>query len=163
MQYKITIDINLMHAAPNIPGMDTLKRWMSEGKIELIEAEPPKVEKAIPYGWPGAPPKPVESRDPRLRGGRRIIKKDPPGGASFKGVAAVLFPQKDAQKLNMGEINDVAHMVKHHISKNEIFVTHNRKDFIEEGKRTALKSAFGIVAMTPAEAVEMLTKIESWK
>lgn len=163
MQYKLTIDINLVHEAESIPAMDTLKRWKAEGKVELIEAEPPRVERDAAQVRPGASTASNDARDPRQRGGRRIIKRDPSHGANFRGIAAVLFPHKDPQKLSMLEINDVAHMVKHHSSKNELFVTHNLKDLIEEGKRERLKSGFGIIAMTPEEAVEMLSKIEGWK
>src|SRR6185312_9453142 len=144
MQYKLTIDINLMHEAQTIPAMDVLKRWKAEGKIDLIEAEPPRLERGSAHGWPGAQIIKNEVRDPRQRGGRRIIKKESSHGANFRNLAAVLFPQKDSQKLNMGEINDVAHMLKHHSSKNELFITHNLKDFIEEGKRERLKAGFGI-------------------
>lgn len=161
MKYRLTIDVNLMHADPIAPAMTTLKRWKSEGMIDLIEAEPSRSEREPAYGWPGAPTKPIDTNNPR-RGGRNPVKRDA-GASNFKSLAAVLFPYKDSQKLNMGEINDVAHLLKHHGSKNELFVTINQKDFIEAGKREQLKAAFGIIAMTPDEAVQMLSKIEGWK
>ncbi len=156
--YKLTVDINLMHETAPIAAMDKLKRWKSEGKIDLIEASPPR---EAAFSWPGTPPK--YSNNPRDNRSRGRVKKEPSGGPNFKTVAAVLFPNKDSQKLSMTEINDVAHLVKHHSSKNEFFVTHNLKDFIEGGKRERLKNSFGIIAMTPAEAVETLSKIEGWK
>ena len=164
MHYKLTIDINLMNEDPNIPSMDTLKRWTAEGKIQLIEAEAPKIVNEANDNSPAVQPRTSDQRrDPRSPGGRRVIKREPSGGANFRGVAAVLFPQRDSQKLHMGEINDVVHILQHHSSKNELFVTHNLKDFIENGKRERLKAAFGIIAMTPDEAVEMLSTIEGWK
>jgi hypothetical protein len=161
MNYKLTIDINLMYADPKLPAMDTLKRWKSEGKIDLIEAEPPR--NASSYGWPGAPAKPTYQAG-NFRGKTRArVTKSAPGGINFNGVAAVLFPQRDPQKLHMSEINDVAHLIKHHMNKHELFVTANLKDFIEGGKKERLKASFGIIAMTPDEAVEMLSKMEGWK
>jgi hypothetical protein len=160
--YKLTIDINLLDVDPKVPAITTLKRWKEEGKIDLIEAEGNNVKRPQAYGWPGAPPKPVEEN--RGRGNLRVRpKKDSASGPNFKNVAAVLFPHKDSQKLNMSEINDVAHLIKHHDSKNEIFVTKNNKDFIDEGRRELLRSYFGVVAMTPEEAVDMLSKTEGWK
>lgn len=157
MSYKLTIDINLMNEPTALPSIEKLKAWKDEGKIELIEAEPPAGAFRAPE-----PPKPV----PTSRGGRfatwgRVKKVT--GSIAFNNVAAVLFPQKNSQKLSMGEVNDVAHLIKHHGSKNELFVTGNLKDFIEEGKRERLKSAFGILALTPDEAVAMLTNLEGWK
>ena len=158
MNYKLTIDKNLMHEGSTIPAMDTLKRWRTEGKIELIEAEPPKVEVTTAYDWPGAPLRPAAPvRDSRAWS-RARVKKEPPGGLSFKMVASVLFPLRDSQKLDMGEINDVVHLVKHHFRKNELFITHNIEGFIEGGKRESLRASFGIVAMTPDEAVLSLSK-----
>lgn len=163
MKYKLTIDVQLMNMEPAVTGMDVLKRWQTEGKIELVEAEPPRVEKEPAYNWPGAPPKPREENRGFRGSPRARVKKEAPGEVNFKGVAAVLFPYKDSQKLNMGEINDVAHLVRHHNSKNELFVTANVKDFIADRKRERLKTSFGIVAMTPEEAVQMLGSIEGWK
>ena len=162
MNYKLTIDVNLMHVDPKLPPIDKLKKWKEEGKLDLIEAEPSKnTEREPAFGWPGAAPKPPENRFARNNRGRP--KKDPSSGTNFKRVAAVLFPHKDSQKLNMSEINDVAHLIQHHTSKNELFITCNGKNFIESGKRELLKSYFGVIAMTPDEAVAMLSKMEGWK
>ncbi len=159
MNYKITIDVNLMYAEPVVPAMETLKRWEKEGKVVLVEAEPPRGDRSPSYGWPGSPPKP---QAPHRNGPRGRMKKEA-GSLDFKGVAAVLFPQKDSQKLSMGEVNNVAHLIKHHSSKNEMFVTHNAKDFIESGRRERLKASFGVIAMTPEETVTMLSEMECWK
>ncbi len=156
MNYKLTIDVKLMHEEPKIPIMDTLKRWMKEGKIELLEAAPRRVESA---GY--APPLSASiGYRSRFRPGPKPKAR---GGVNFKEMASVLFPHQDSQRLDIHQINDVAHLVKHHGSKNELFVTHNQKSFIEKGKRERLKEAFGIIAMTPEETVEMLGKIEGWK
>ena len=153
MKYKITVDINLMHENPAIPAMDTLKRWVGEGKLELIESEPPRL---VPGAPPKAPPPKVDTR----WGTRTRVAKELPGAVKFKNVAAVLFPKKDSQKLDMSEINDVARLVKHHGSRNEIFVTNNQ-NFLE--MRDSLKAAYGTVTMTPQEVVGSLSSIEGWK
>lgn len=163
MTYKITVDVNLMNAETAVPGMETLKRWKDEGKLDLLEADPPRTAKAPAYGWPGAPPKPKETQSSWGEPKRRPKKMAESGSANFKSVASVLFPSKDPQKLNMGEINNVAHLIQHHISKNEIFVTGNSRDFIEGGRRDLLKVCFGIIAMTPEEAVKMLGEIQGWE
>ena len=163
MNYKLTIDSNLLHETTKIPSIDVLKRWKSEGKIELVEADAAKAKSEPAYGWPGSPPRPINTtRDPR-GGNRGHVKKESAGKANFKALSSVLFPGKDSQRLNMGEINNVAHLVKHSISKNEFFVTHNLKDYITGGKREVLRGSFGIVTVTPDEAVDMLKKLEGWK
>jgi hypothetical protein len=163
MNYKLTIDVNLMHTETKQPAMDTLRRWKEEGKIDLIEADPPKSAREPAYGWPGAPPKANPDTRFGRAGTRGRPKKESGSGPNFKGVASVLFPNKDPLKLNMAEINNVAHLLKHHGSKNELFITANLKDFIDGGRRELLKSHFGVVAMTPVEAVDMLKEIEGWK
>jgi hypothetical protein len=161
--YKLTLDVNLMEPSVTVPGMDVLRRWKEEGKVDLIEANRPQVVREPAYGWPGAPAKPVE-RNPNQRGGkRRSGKMNESGNANFKSIAAVLFPSKDHLKLSMAEINNVAHLIRHHLVKNEIFVTANKKDFIEEGRRDRLKSNFGIVIMTPEEVIEALCELQGWE
>ena len=161
MIYKLTIDGYLLTAEDPSKAMKTLKRWKEEGKVELVDVDPPKTAREQPYGWPGAPPKPP-SPYPQRNMSRGRLKKDEPGSPGFKGIASVLFPHKDPQKLSMTEINDVAHLLIHHASKNELFVTPNQ-GFIDGGKRERLKTAFGIIAMTPDEAVSMLSEMEGWK
>lgn len=162
MSYKLTIDVNLMKAEPVVDGMETLKRWKEEGKVELIDSDPPKVATPAAYGWPGAPPKPPENKPTWGARKPRSKKMSDSGNATFKSVAAVLFPGKDSQKLHMGEINEVTHLIRHHASKNEIFVTVTNS-YLEGGRRDLLKHYFGIVAMTPTETVKTLSEMEGWK
>jgi hypothetical protein len=162
MNYKLTIDINVLRTDSTPEGMETLQRWQTEGKIEIIEAEPPKSEKPTDYNFPGAPPKVVEA-DSRYPRGRGRPKKNLTSGPDFKGLSAILFPHRDPHKLNMTEINDIAHLMKHHGARNELFITINAKDFIDGGRRELLKASFGLLVMTPQEAVQMLTSLEGWK
>ena len=162
MTYKLTLDTNLMAAELNVPGMDTLKRWQDEGKIELSEADRAKVDKNPAFGWPGAAPKPQPQMKPKWGSPKgRSGKMAESGNANFSTVAAVLFPSKDPHKLNMTEINNVAHLIKHHSSKNELFLTLN-EGVLETARRERLKTSFGIVAMTPEEAVQTLGELEGW-
>jgi hypothetical protein len=63
----------------------------------------------------------------------------------------------------MTEMNNVFLLIKHHERKNEFLVTHNVKDFIEEGRQDRLRANFGIIAISPEGVVEMLSSIEGWK
>ena len=69
---------------------------------------------------------------------------------------------RDAHKLNMAELNDVTHLIRHLNQGRNIFVTRNSKSFIDQGKREQLQSAFRISAMTPEEVVDRLSKQEGW-
>jgi len=148
MRYKLTIDRNLTNCSPELQAVSTLKRWKAEGKLNLIEAE----AKANLF-----------SEKRALKPWQRGPSKAGAGKAKFDHVASVLFPSRNVQKLNMLEINDVAHMIKHHGSGNEIFVTGNTENFIDGGRRERLKAVLGVIAMTPDEAVRMLSEIEGWK
>lgn len=161
LTHKITVDINLLYAEPVLPAVDTLKRWRGEGKVEMMEVEPPRGG-GVQMGWPGGPPRVVDNSNGK-RTFRTKVKKDGNGVGNFTHVAALLFPQKDSHKLSMTEINDVAHLIRHYESKNEVFVTRNESCFIEGGRRELLKRALGIVAMTPDETVQMFKKSEGWK
>jgi len=154
--YKLTIDVNLMDAALNVPGVETLKRWKEEGKVDLLEAGKPSAPKAAPYTWPGASPQSFPSSK------FRHSKMKDSGAANFGSLAAILFPSKDPHKLTMTEINQVAHLIMHHSSKNEIFVTGNRL-VIDNGRRERLKAAFGILAMDPEECVKTLAEMQGWE
>ena len=163
LNYKLTIDVNLMDTELNIPAMNTLKRWKEEGKLDLIEADGRGAPKKEVYTWPGAPKSTEPAEKPAWKGGKaRSGKMNESGKANFKSVAAVIFPGKDPMKLNLKEINNVAHLIKHHSVKNEIFVAAKESEFITSGRRDLLKSYFGIIVMTPDEAVEALTELQGW-
>lgn len=159
VKYRLTLDTSLTKEAASIPAMGTLQRWKSEGKVDFSEATP---EPKVAYGWPGAAPVPSAQRDFDPK--RRHFKKQPTsGGVNFKAIAAVLFPHRPSDKLDMTEINQVAHIVKHHGTKNEFFITRNTAHFIDGGKRERLKASFGILVMTPEDVVHTLMEIEAWK
>lgn len=154
--YKLTIDVDLMLPELKNTAMDQLKKWQSEEKIELFEANVSKGKKSGGIATPS-------ERKMYGRDTRRPAKKDQSGTADFRNVAAIIFPTRDPLKLNINEINNVAHIIKHHANKHEIFVTANEKVFIENGRREKLKGAFGIITMTPVEAVRTLSQLQGWK
>ncbi len=144
--------------------METIKKWKAEGKIDVLEVDKPTVSREQPtHGWPGAPPKPVPERTGSWKGKNRPAKMKESGNANFKSIASILFPGKDPLRLNMTEINTIAHLIRHHSIKNEIFVTVNTKDLISDGRRDVLKSQFGIIIMTPEEVVKMLPVLSGWE
>lgn len=163
MIYKLTVDGNITDAGFQGPGLETLKAWKEEGKIDLIETNPSRPMKPQPYGWPGAPPKTEAERSSGQEGHRpRSRRMNESGNANFKTVAASVYPGKDPHKLNMTEINNVAHLIQHHAAKHEIFITVNSRDLIEGGRRAILKAQFGIIVMTPNEAVAALNEMQGW-
>jgi hypothetical protein len=150
---KLTLDGGLLRESVLLPAIRTLKKWETEGKIELFEADRAKETRSSPnIGWPGAPP----PAKPHTR--FKAAKKSASGGVSFQQISAVLFPQRDPHRLNMTEVNDVAHLLRHHSMGNTMFVTTNAQNFILEGKRELLQAIFKIMIMTPDEAVMVLQK-----
>jgi hypothetical protein len=147
--YRFTIDKNLNGHAPPPEGMAVLRRWKSEGKIELFDAEPA----------PGM----SQPMQPNGRNGRNTQKLSKAASAktTFSKLAPILFPTRDVTKLNMQEINDVAHLAIHCQSGNDIFVSSN-PIFSEVLGRKRLAS-IGVVTKTPEEAVQYLAEKEGWK
>ena len=146
MEYKLTIDQNLMHE--DCKPMGVLKRWKNEGKIDLRDA-------SRPQGY-------IDVSDSSNGKVKRRSGRGHPGGENFKAIASIVFPQKDPTKLELWEYNEVVHLSKHHERKNEFFVTRNTKIFVEDGKRERLKEVFGILIVSPEEVVELITKMQGW-
>lgn len=165
MTYKLTIDSDLLNAKEKQPAVNLLVKWKTEGKLDLIETDPAKVEedpRNPRTGWPGAPPQREEKPLPAWRGRRGAPKPGAGASIKFADVASVLFPGKNSQKLSMTDINQVARIVRHHTGKNEIFVTGTPEVFIAGGRREHLKRVFGVIVMTPDETVKSLREMEGW-
>lgn len=157
--YRLTIDVDLM-GKDKLSAMSTLKRWNSEGKVELIEAVRPKPEyQASAWSTISQP----EAKTFKKNWRRKSAPKESSKGVNFRTVASVLYPTKDSQKLELAEMNNVAHLVKHHERQCEFFVTGNLKDFIESGKQGRLKASYGINAVSADELVDLLKEKEGWK
>ncbi len=152
MNYKLTLDLRLEDGYSK--DMSVLRRWMTEEKVVLVEVNRGSAPKAVAYGWPGSPPKPVNTSK---------FKSKSSNNAVFREVAAIVFPYQDCQKLNLTQTNLVAGIVQHLTSKNEFFVTANLKEYILEGKRERLKGSFGVIAVTPQEVVKVLSDMHGWK
>lgn len=155
--YKLTIDIGLMTEGISSASMAKLLKWKEAGLVELIEAG--AVKKVEPVAPP--PPRPSNPMRSSYMGANkgRSTPIAGSGNATFKTLAGILFPDRDSAKLRMSEINNVVYLIKHHSTKNDIFVTANTKNYIENGHQERLKSAFGILAMTPEETVNALSKV----
>jgi hypothetical protein len=75
-------------------------------------------------------------------------------------IAEVLFPGRSRGEL-LNDMRDVMHLATHALYRHDIFVTRNTKDFIhtdkqdqDGAKREILRARYGIVVMTPEEALE---------
>lgn len=159
LSYKLTLDGGLKNAVPPLPAITTLKAWEAEGKVEIFEAD--RVKEAVTQGWPGQTPTSVIGR-PWGGRGRPAPKKNAASTSAFNQMSSVLFPHRDVHKLDMAQLNDVSHLIRHQTLGNSIFVTCNTRDFIEQGKREKLQATFKIVVMTPDEVVSQLRETEGW-
>jgi hypothetical protein len=153
---KLTMDIGLTNGVSDCAFMKRLFRWKEAGLVELVEAQPGR--KTVPEAAPARTPAPFARRSSvaglSTRGRSTPIAGS--GQATFKSLAGILFPGRDSAKLRMQEINEVVYLIRHHSIQNDIFVT-NTRHYIDDGHQERLKSAFGIVAMTPKETVAALS------
>lgn len=142
---KLTLDGGLLRENLMLPAVRTLKTWEEQGRIELFESDRAKEVAAAPkgYNWPGA--KTVTSK-------AKVARKTDSGPVSFRGISSVLFPHRDAHRLSIAEVNDVAHLLRHYSQGRTIFVTTNTENFIEDGRRERL-AALKIIVLTPEEAI----------
>jgi hypothetical protein len=157
MVYKITLGGGLLRAQAMMPAIQTLSVWHSEGKIELFEADRARETKPA-FGWPGAPRTVTPTRTKR----NRAMPKSKDGTVSFARIAAVVFPRRDPNRLGLTEINDVAHLLQHHLQGHSIFVTNKVQELLSDGRREKLAAAFRIEVMTPEETVELLGEKHGW-
>jgi hypothetical protein len=155
--YKITVDGGLIRERVMDPSIRILRNWELEGRIEIFETDRSK-DNAATSAWAGEK-KPTPQQPPKFR----KAKAKTPGSLSFAGVASILFPHRDPNRLTMTEINSVTHLIRHHICQHFIFVTINNRDFIDDGKREQLKAAFNIVVLRPEEAVQAIERVADWK
>ncbi|MBY0370590.1 hypothetical protein K2X33_07890 [bacterium] len=139
------------------PALSTLKAWQIEGKIEILEVDRADPLPAAHNPWMGALPGREEKN---VWGGKKraLPKRDPKATARFGQIAAVIFPMRDTHRLNMSELNDVNHLLRHLTLERTIFVTQNNASFIDGGKRDQIFAALQISVMTPEEAVAHIKK-----
>lgn len=154
--YKLTIDGGLMREYVSSPAVATLKAWRSEGKVEIFETDRADPSTTTASGWPGG------QRDFSQRRRRSPMKRDPKETAMFGSIAVIICPMRDTHRLNMAELNDVNHLMRHHNLGRDIFVTLNAVSFIDAGKREKLKSILKISVMTPDEVVAHIAEEQGW-
>ncbi len=150
---KLTVDVGLMGQQANDTFVQKLQGWMAAGLVEVHQAG------AAPKAAPVAPPpEPMPKKTSFFSASKgRSTPITGSGSATFKSIAAILFPGRDSTKLSMGEINNVVYLIKHHSMKNQIFVT-TSDCYISKARQQDLKSYHGIVTMTPEQAVTELTR-----
>ena len=66
-----------------------------------------------------------------------------------------------ASPLTDNQSHDVEHLRLHVRTGGDVFVTHNRNDFITRGRQEELRS-HGIWVMSPSELVGLLTELCGW-
>lgn len=144
---KLTIDTNLINIKQQILSMNTLERWQTERKIELIGTERLKDEtfgnqKASQKV--NAMPNVSEPGVWGISNWGRANWSDETYGPSFKGLAEALFPNlKKLSSLSESDTNDVMHLMAHAHNDCDFFLTHNKKRFIQDGRKNSLKVKFG--------------------
>lgn len=165
----VTIDSNLINTRKQIPAMNTLELWEKEGKIVFCGAERLAIEISKHPKQPDASKKVREMKgisEPCVIGqsyiGHSYITKGDPKDPQFWDIASIIFPNKKHDELTQNESNDVMHLMGHYFAKSDYFVTNDRKDFIDGGKRDLLKKRFGINVMTPDELVGHFVEKYGW-
>jgi hypothetical protein len=151
--YKLTLDLGLMAEGTTDVFIRRLVQWKEAGLVELIPAGAAS-KSAAPQPYVAPPVSrfgTAKSRSAPIAGS---------GNATFKNLAGILFPNRDLAKLRMTEINQVVYLIKHHATKNDIFVTADAERYIDDGHRQRLREAYGILTMTPREVVEQIGKDE---
>lgn len=153
---QVTVEGGLMRERELHPSLKILKDWEAQGKIEIFEADRARASEinTLNPGWPGGPKPQIPARR------QRTLSKKSTGGISFQEISNVLFPSRDSTKLNMTEVNCVAHLLRHHTAGRAFFITTNSKDFISDGKQARLLAAYKITVLTPDEAVFVIENYE---
>ena len=161
MVVKITIDANLINVRGCHDAMNKLEQLRDQGKVELVGAQRLMDEIRRHPMQPAANHKVSSMRDvnePFVLDysalGFGYLPEE--GRPQFDEIANILFPRMDARTLNSNEANDVMHLLGHCYSNSDYFVTDDRHDFIEDGRRELLRERFGIVVMTAGEMVDHL-------
>ncbi|MCA9652040.1 MAG: hypothetical protein KC501_19140 [Myxococcales bacterium] len=149
--------------------MNTLERWSAEGKVQLDRTFRLRMETAkyVPARAKMERMNVVAEpavADVSFYDTDEIFYADVPG-PQFDELSSVLFPgvaPRDVA-LDPNRANDVMHLVAHASGGGAIFVTQDEKDFIKGSRREQLREAFGIVVMTPEEAVAHLADEHGWR
>ncbi len=157
---RITIDTNCINAKQAHGPLNLLEKWGSEGKIEIQKSTPFSVE-AQGNLKREAKEKQVSSHPPMFTLGSSSLG----GGAVLAGpdlrkeIQAILFP--GVTQLSPSQERGVQHLAEHVRTGGHLFVTLDTSDFISGSKERKLRS-FGVWAVTPEKAVELLVSVYGW-
>ena len=165
-RYRLTIDTNVINSRGRLHPMNVLERWNIERKVSIqgtfrltIEnanddarrrktANYPNVSEPIVLG--------VSFLGESYIGDNSFVPK-------FDDLARILFPTTAINRLTPNQENDVMHLPSHIYSKADIFITKNTRDFIKGGRREKLLLKWGVVIMTPEEAISDLISKHGWR
>jgi hypothetical protein len=162
MVLKITIDTNRINARKQLDEMNKLEQLRDQGRVEIVGTQRLLDEIRLHPVQPQASNKVRSMRnvsEPFVLGHSALGSAYLAAASrpEFDEIAEVLFPEKAPDCLSSNEANDVMHLLGHCHSDSDCFVTDNQKDFIKSGKRELLHERFGIIVMTDAEVIKLLT------
>lgn len=167
----LTFDTSCINAKQRVQELNQLEAWQKEGLITIVsstsvEEELLQLDKEQPDREPYRAQRlekfntyDAEDTAYGVIGYSRIGISTKLGSESTKEemehVAAILFPNSSWFSLTDSQRRDVMALHTHWTYKRDIFVTLNTKDFIgkNEVKRNRLKETFGILVMSPKEAL----------
>jgi len=159
---RITIDTCCINAKQAHNTLNQLEKWKSEGKIEIQKSTPFSVEAqgnlkraAKDRQVSGHPTASVLGPGFSLGDGSVLAGPD-----LRKEIQTILFP--GVTVLSRGQERDILHLTEHVRTGGHLFLTLDRSDFIAGNKEKKLLS-FGIWAVTPEKAVNLLISVYGWK
>lgn len=164
----VTFDTNCINAKHEIQALIQLEEWHRGGLIQIIYSTSVEEELLDNKGaWGHKRREKISTYSPLdtafwLWGYSRWGISTKWAGESTKEemerMAGILFPNRRWSGLSSGQIRDVMTLHTHWTYKRDAFVTLNTKDFVgtSDGKRERLRNEFGILALTPEEAVDFV-------
>ncbi len=162
----LTFDTTCINAKGKNRELNQLEAWQREGLIQIVsgtsveeellqaDSEPFRTQRLQKFGT-------YDDVDAGYwvlgysRLGKSTMVGDDSTAQEMEEIAHILFPKCPWQLLNKNQIRDVMVLHTHLTHKRDVFVTLNTKDFIgtKEMKGQLLNEKFGILVMTPQEAV----------
>ncbi len=167
----LTFDTSCINAKQRVQELNQLEAWQKNGLIKIVsstsvEEELLQLDKEQPDREPYRSQRldkfntyDAEDTAYWVLGYSRLGISTKLGKESTKEemecMASILFPNRSWSSLTANQRRDVMALHTHWTYKRDVFVTLNSRDFIgkNEAKRNRLKEAFGILVMTPKEAL----------
>jgi hypothetical protein len=156
---RVTLDTGCVNAKGRDADLNTLERWNVAGLIELqrseamldeLEGEARVAKARALQPHPG-----LFTLDVSVLDGPDVLA----GPDMPIELEEILFPT--VSPLTDNQRHDIEHLRLHVRTGGDVFVTHNRNDFITRGRQEELRS-HGIWVMSPSELVGLLTELCGW-